>query len=252
MGEVERKGFFMTGRATIIAIIFILILYAPLKFAEKRGALKRLPFWQDAIFFLSGGVFLVLLTFILGIIVQLFHIPLAGNSLSDVQNFEETIITILSSCFFAPVYEETLCRYGAISLFEWIERKTGRTNVYACNIILSSIIFGLLHLPGGGSVVQAAYASFSGLILGFLFLGRKEEYMKGFLKKEECSKNQESDKVTDSITIATSICDGEQKKKHWFSSMLSGKNLLRDVLFHMGFNTTSVIVTLVTVNFMKM
>ena len=245
MGEVERKGFFMTGRATIVAIIFILILYAPLKFAEKRGALKRLPFWQDAIFFLSGGVFLFLLTFILGVIVQLFHIPLAGNSLSDVQNFEETVITILSSCFFAPIYEETLCRYGAISLFEWIERKTGRTNVYACNIILSSIIFGLLHLPGGGSVVQAVYASFSGLILGFLFLGRKEEYMKGFLKKEECSKEQESDKVE-------SVCDSEQKKKHWFSSMLSGKNLLRDVLFHMGFNTTSVIVTLVAVNSMKM
>ena len=235
----------MTGRATIVAIIFILILYAPLKFAEKRGALKRLPFWQDAIFFLSGGVFLFLLTFILGVIVQLFHIPLAGNSLSDVQNFEETVITILSSCFFAPIYEETLCRYGAISLFEWIERKTGRTNVYACNIILSSIIFGLLHLPGGGSVVQAVYASFSGLILGFLFLGRKEEYMKGFLKKEECSKEQESDKVE-------SVCDSEQKKKHWFSSMLSGKNLLRDVLFHMGFNTTSVIVTLVAVNSMKM
>ena len=235
----------MTGRATIVAIIFILILYAPLKFAEKRGALKRLPFWQDAIFFLSGGVFLVLLTFILGVIVQLFHIPLAGNSLSDVQNLEETIITILSSCFFAPIYEEMLCRYGLISFFEWIERKTGRTNVYACNIILSSIIFGLLHLPGGGSVVQAAYASFSGLILGFLFLGRKEEYMKGFLKKEECSEEQESDKVE-------SVCDSEQKKKHWFSSMLSGKNLLRDVLFHMGFNTTSVIVTLVTVNFMKM
>ena len=245
MGEVERKGFFMTGRATIVAIIFILILYAPLKFAEKRGALKRLPFWQDAIFFLSGGVFLFLLTFILGVIVQLFHIPLAGNSLSDVQNFEETVITILSSCFFAPIYEETLCRYGLISFFEWIERKTGRTNVYACNIILSSIIFGLLHLPGGGSIVQAAYASFSGLILGFLFLGRKEEYMKGFLKKEECSKEQESDKVE-------SVCDSEQKKKHWFSSMLSGKNLLRDVLFHMGFNTTSVIVTLVTVNFIKM
>ena len=245
MGEVERKGFFMTGRATIVAIIFILILYAPLKFAEKRGALKRLPFWQDAIFFLSGGVFLFLLTFILSVIVQLFHIPLAGNSLSDVQNFEETVITILSSCFFAPIYEETLCRYGAISLFEWIERKTGRTNVYACNIILSSIIFGLLHLPGGGSVVQAVYASFSGLILGFLFLGRKEEYMKGFLKKEECSKEQESDKVE-------SVCDSEQKKKHWFSSMLSGKNLLRDVLFHMGFNTTSVIVTLVAVNSMKM
>lgn len=235
----------MTGRATIVAIIFILILYAPLKFAEKRGALKRLPFWQDAIFFLSGGVFLFLLTFILGVIVQLFHIPLAGNSLSDVQNLEETIITILSSCFFAPIYEEMLCRYGLISFFEWIERKMGRTNVYACNIVLSSIIFGLLHLPGGGSVVQAAYASFSGLILGFLFLGRKEEYMKGFLKKEECSEEHESDKVE-------SVCDSEQKKKHWFSSMLSGKNLLRDVLFHMGFNTTSVIVTLVTVNFMKM
>lgn len=227
----------MTGRATIVAILFVFILYTPLKFAEKRGVLKRLPFWKGALFFLSGGAFLFLLTFMLSIIMQLFHIPMPGNSLSDVKSFEDTVITVLTSCLFAPIYEETLCRYGLISFLEWIERKMGKTNVYLCNIVLSAIVFGLLHLPGG-SVVQAVYAGFSGLILGFLFLGKKEEYMKRFLKKEECSEEKNCDKVK------------SVGKKERFA-VLSGKNLLRDVLFHMGFNTTSMIVTLVTINFMK-
>lgn len=123
-------------------------------------------------------------------------------------NKSNIIATIIETVFVAPMLEEFICR---VLIGGFIDT-TFKIRLFT--IVSSSMLFSLLH----EGTVQKVYAFIFGLILSILYYYEPE-----ILKQ----------------------CKGKKFREIYMGlSNYNNKNMLRNCLFHIGFNLTGVIIAL--------
>lgn len=80
------------------------------------------------------------LSFIIRIILErlLIYIPIAITSVRIPLNILEIIVELITTCIFAPIFEEIIFRF-------WMYKKINKKFNICISIILTSIIFAILH-----------------------------------------------------------------------------------------------------------
>jgi hypothetical protein len=86
--------------------------------------------------------------------------PVLPEALRAANNTEPSWLNLLTAMFYGGITEEILLRWGLMSLFVWIAwkgLKQGVTlpsqGIYQGAIVMSALVFGLLHLPATAAIV---------------------------------------------------------------------------------------------------
>lgn len=129
----------------VIRIIFIVLLVVigigvidNLKTKEKINIKDRMSLKKINI---SSLIKMLCLSFFLRILIEQISLLININQVSTLgtTNWLEITVEFISTCVFAPIFEEIIIRFG---LYEKLSKKMN----FVFAIIISSIIFSILHL----------------------------------------------------------------------------------------------------------
>jgi membrane protease YdiL (CAAX protease family) len=152
-----------------LAVVFIIVFRTVWKQAVSH-ALKQ----KSAMigYVLSGIIVMLLGMFALGFLYQIIGIEESpeNQALLEAQLngplFDKVSLAVFA-VLFAPVVEEFVFRYGVIELFRRIQNIP-----IVIPLLLSSLLFGLMHVIGD-QPIQLVYYAVLGLILGGLYIKSK-------------------------------------------------------------------------------
>ena len=87
---------------------------------------------------------LITLSFVLRIIIEqtIYFLPIDETILNIPTNFWSIVLEIVTTCLFAPIFEEIIFRFG---LYEYLNKKF-KSNIIV--MLLTSIIFSAIHFYG--------------------------------------------------------------------------------------------------------
>ena len=87
---------------------------------------------------------MISLSFVLRILIEqtIYFLPIEETISNISINFWTILIEIITTCLFAPIFEEIIFRFG---LYEYLNKKLKLTII---GMLLTSIIFSLLHFYG--------------------------------------------------------------------------------------------------------
>lgn len=148
---------------TFISYIYVPYLYLKTSFnsKDKENKNKKICI-KEAISWICIAIFgITVLQYGITMLAEITGITFTGvdaNILNVTGGFLNSILIIISVAILPAIFEELLFRKGIISL----TKKYG--GVFS--IILSSVIFGLVH----GNLIQAVFAFFTGIVLGYVYV----------------------------------------------------------------------------------
>lgn len=129
---------------TLFILIMVVVSFAVVDTMKKKHSVSlkdKLNFKKVNLNFL---VSMITLSFTLRILIEqtIYFLPIEET----VSNISLSILTILveiiSTCLFAPVCEEIICRFG---IYEYLDKKL-KSSITA--MLLTSMIFALIHFYG--------------------------------------------------------------------------------------------------------
>ncbi len=87
---------------------------------------------------------MISLSFVLRILIEqtIYFLPIEETISNILINFWTILIEIITTCLFAPIFEEIIFRFG---LYEYLNKKLELTII---GMLLTSIIYSLLHFYG--------------------------------------------------------------------------------------------------------
>ena len=162
--DIVTSDWFALGGMTLLTYVIVLplVFFIMGRVPEQRTEPKKMRFRKFLMFFIliqGGGT---LFNF-LGNMINLAVAILSGRSMLDMNPVNTLLgsldfMTILYVSFLGPVIEEYVFRWKLLNRLRAYGDKTA--------IVYSALMFGLMH----GNITQFLYASFIGLILGYISL----------------------------------------------------------------------------------
>ena len=158
----ENKGSLVISEAVlaILILIVMLIFKNGYVFTQKKDKVHKGLFYG--------------LYYIIGSLLFILFFGIAGGALKNISG----VINLLIGCFFLGMAEEFLCRGWLLN--EFLERYGDTKKGIWYSIIVSGVIFGLIHLgniatgqPVFTTIQQALFAAAAGIMYGLIYYKTK-------------------------------------------------------------------------------
>lgn len=139
---------FYFGRSIYIVLIvlFAFSFINDLKKKDKININKYLNIKKINICILFKYLFL---SFIIRIILEqiVIYIPFTTTDIQNPSNFFEIVVEFITTCIFAPIFEEIIFRFG-------IYKKVNKKLNLVLSILITSVIFAIIHFYNiDGSII---------------------------------------------------------------------------------------------------
>jgi membrane protease YdiL (CAAX protease family) len=180
IAQIPWLGTVFIPGATFLSILVATFISGRLfdrrKFSEFGLKLSR-QWWRELGFGMALGAVLMSMIFLFGLLTNNLRVTGFFQTPNDNVSFFSGIIQTLILFIFVGIYEEILSRgYHLINLAEGFNLKIiGKKWALAIAILISSLVFGVLHLANpNASWVSALNISLAGMIfgLGMVLTGR--------------------------------------------------------------------------------
>lgn len=190
LSVIDKKGLFaplaVVGTLKILqdAVLYGVVAWAGLWFAQQVGF--RLPFFAAEKLDMDHWTCLIWRSIICGICVGMtilsldLLLPRIGPLVNETSYIE--IFRGIMASFYGAINEEILMRLFFVSFFVWLQIKifgqSKRDTWISVSIVVSALLFGILHLPAAAKLVPLSMGvvvrivmlnSIGGIMFGLLF-----------------------------------------------------------------------------------